>query len=112
MLAAAKDEIVKTIRETAHFGEKYALSKYEAIFIAAEDAAVFGRALPSNALRIRLYIETYREYQKHLDSILEELHKAVDGLQGKPIITRSALSSPCGCGFPERSCADCRNGFL
>ena len=50
-----------------------------------KDAAVFGRALPSNALRIRLYIETYREYQKHLDSILEELHKAVDGLQGKPI---------------------------
>ncbi|WP_347282684.1 IS110 family transposase [uncultured Alistipes sp.] len=100
MLAAAKHEIVKTIRETAHFGEKYALSKYEAIFIAAEDAAVFGRALPSNALRIRLYIETYREYQKHLDSILEELHKAVDGLQGKPVHNQICLiQSLRGVGF-------------
>ena len=39
-----------------------------------------GRALPSNALRIRLYIKTCREYQAHLDSILEELHKTVDNL--------------------------------
>ena len=75
-------------------------TKYEAIFIAAEDAAVFGRALPSNALRIRLYIETYREYQKHLDSILEELHKAVDGLQGKPVHNQICLiQSLRGVGF-------------
>jgi len=85
VLAAPKDDVVKTIRETARFGEKYALSKYDALHAAAEDAAVFGRLLASNSLRIKLYIETYREYQKHLDSILEELHKAVDGLQGKPV---------------------------
>ena len=46
MLAAAKDEIVKTIRETAHFGEKYALSKYEAIFIAAERRRCFWTCTP------------------------------------------------------------------
>ena len=101
MLAAAKDEIVKTIRETAHFGEKYALSKYEAIFYRCRRRRCFLDVhSPSNALRIRLYIETYREYQKHLDSILEELHKAVDGLQGKPVHNQICLiQSLRGVGF-------------
>uniref|UniRef100_UPI0025A519C9 hypothetical protein n=1 Tax=Bacteroides acidifaciens TaxID=85831 RepID=UPI0025A519C9 len=54
MLAAPKDELVETIRSTARFGETYALARYDAICTAAKDAAVFGRALPSNALRIRL----------------------------------------------------------
>ena len=91
MLDAPKDELVETIRKTARFGKKYALSKYDAICAAAKDAAIFGRALPSNALRIRLYIKTYREYQEHLDSILEELHKAVDKLEGTPDYDRILL---------------------
>ncbi len=100
MLAAPKDELVKTIRNTAHFGEKYALAKYDAICTAAKDAAVFGRALPSNALRIRLYIKSYREYQAHLDNILEELHKAVDNLEGTSIHDRiSLIQSLYGVGF-------------
>ena len=100
MLAAQKDEFVKTIRETARFGEEYALSKYEAICAAAKDAAVFGRALPSSALRIKLYIKTYQEYQAHLDSILEELHKAVDKLEGTPLHDRIfLLQSLRGVGF-------------
>ena len=57
MLAAPKDELVEIIRSTARFGETYALARYDAICTAAKDAAVFGRALPSNALRIRLYIK-------------------------------------------------------
>ena len=61
MLTAPKDDIVKIIRSTARFGEAYALRKYDAIIAAAQDAAVFGRALPSNAVRIRLYIDTYQE---------------------------------------------------
>ncbi len=48
--------VVEMIRSTARFGEKYALAKYDALHAAAEDAAVFGRALKSNAVRIRLYI--------------------------------------------------------
>ena len=100
MLAAPKDEIVETIRKTAHFGEKYALAKYDLICTAAKDAAVFGRALPSNALRIRLYIKSYQEYQAHLDNILEELHKAVDKLQGSPVYDRICLiQSLRGIGF-------------
>ena len=91
MLAAPKDELVRIIRSTARFGEKYALTKYESICAAAKDAAVFGRALHSNALRIRLYIKLYREYQEHLDSILEELHKATDKLQGDPVYERICL---------------------
>lgn len=100
MLAAPKDDIVKTIRSTARFGEKYALKKYEDICAAAKDAAVFGRVLPSNALRIRMYIDSYREYQKHLDAILEELHKAVDKMAGTQTFDRiSLLQSLRGVGF-------------
>lgn len=77
MLNAPKEELVKIIRTTARFGEKYAMAKYNALCSAARDAAVFGRALPSNAVRIRLYIDSYREYQKHLDTILEALHESV-----------------------------------
>ena len=100
MLAAPKDELVETIRKTARFGEKYAVSKYDAIRAAAKDAAVFGRALQSSALRIRLYIKTYREYQEHLDNILEDLHKAVDKLEGTPVYDRIfLLQSLRGVGF-------------
>ena len=100
MLAAPKDELVETIRTTARFGEKYALTKYDAICDAARDASVFGRSLPSNALRIRLYIKTYREYQVYLDSILAELHKAVDKLEGTPDYDRiSLIQSMHGVGF-------------
>lgn len=100
MLAAPKNELVEIIRSTARFGEKYALAKYDAICTAAKDAAVFGRALPSNALRIRMYIKIYREYQAHLDSILEELHKTVDDLEGTPEHDRiSLIQSLHGVGF-------------
>ena len=100
MLAASKDKLVETIRKTTRFGEKYVLAKYDAICSAAKDASVFGRALPSNALRIRRYIKTYREYQKHLDDILDELHKSVDNMQGKPVYGRiRLLQSLHGVGF-------------
>ena len=100
MLAAPKDELVEAIRKTARFGEKYAISKYDAICAAAKDAAAFGHALPSNALRIRLYIKAYLEYQAHLDSILEELHKAVDRMEGTPAHGRILLlQSLRGVGF-------------
>lgn len=100
MLAASKDKLVETIRKTTRFGEKYALAKYDAICSAAKDASVFGRALPSNALRIRRYIKTYREYQKHLDDILDELHKSVDNMQGKTVYGRiRLLQSLHGIGF-------------
>ncbi len=97
MLAAPKDEPVKTIRNTTRFREQYALAKYDAICTAAKDAAVFGRSLPSSALRIRLYIKTYQEY---LDSLLRELHKAVDKLEGTPAYGRIfLLQSLRGIGF-------------
>ncbi len=100
MLAAPKDELLETIRKTARFGGEYAISKYNAICAAAKDAVIFGRALPSNALRIKLYIKTYQEYQAHLDSIPEELHKAVDKLQGNPVYDRICLlQSLRGIGF-------------
>ena len=100
MLAAPKDGIVEMIRSTARFGQKYALTKYDALCAAAKDAAVFGRALQSNAVRIRLYINTYREYQKRLDTILEALHTSVDKLQGTAAYDRILLiQSLRGVGF-------------
>ena len=99
-IAAPKETVVEMIRSTARFGEKYALAKYDALYAAAEDAAVFGRALQSNAIRIRLYIKLYREYQGHLDSMLEELHKAVERLEGTPVRDRiSLLQTLPGVGF-------------
>ena len=100
LLAAPKETVVETIRSTARFGEKYALAKYNALYAAAEDASVFGRALQSNAVRIRLYIKAYREYQQYLDTLLEEMHKAVDRLKGKPAFDQiGLLQSLQGIGF-------------
>ena len=100
LLAAPKETVVETIRSTARFGKKYALAKYNALYAAAEDASVFGRALQSNAVRIRLYIKAYREYQQHLDTLLEEMHKAVDRLKGKPAFDQiGLLQSLQGIGF-------------
>lgn len=91
MLTASKDNIVDIIRSTARFGETYALRKYDAIITAAQDASVFGRALPSNAVRIRLYIDTYQEYQKHLDAFLKTLHETVEKLQDTLIYNQICL---------------------
>ena len=100
MLAASKDDIVKIIRSTARFGEAYALRKYDTIIAAAQDAAVFGRALPSNAVRIRLYINAYQEYQKHLDALLKALHETVGRLQDTLIYDQLCLlQSLRGIGF-------------
>ena len=100
MLAASKENIVDIIRSTARFGEAYALRKYEAIIAAAKDAAVFGRALPSNAVRIRLYVDTYQEYQKHLDTLLKALHETVEKLRDTLIYDQICLlQSLRGIGF-------------
>ena len=100
ILAAPKDDIVEIIRSTARFGESYALRKYDAIIAAAQDAAVFGRALPSNAVRIRLYIDTYLEYQKHLDALLKALHETVERMQDTLICDQICLlQSLHGIGF-------------
>ncbi len=100
LLAAPKEAVVEMIRSTARFGEKYAFAKYDALRAAAEDAAVFGRALKSNAIRIRLYIRSYREYQKRLDTIMDAIHASVDGLEGGSIHGRILLlQSLHGIGF-------------
>jgi len=100
MLAAPEEELVEMIKTTARFGEKYALAKYDALCAAAKDAAIFGQALASNAVRIRLYISTYREYQKHLDDILKALRESVDRMQGTTVYDRIHLiQSLQGIGF-------------
>ncbi len=100
MLAASKDEIADIIRNTAGLGENYALRKFDAIIAAAKDAVAFGRTLPGNAVRIHLYIDTYQEYQKHPDTLLEALHKTTEQLKGTTICGQiSLLQSLHGIGF-------------
>ena len=100
LLASPKEELVEMIRTTARFGEKYALAKYDALCAAAKDAAIFGRSLNSNAVRIRLYISIYKEYQQHLDDILSALHESVDRMQGTVVHDRICLlQSLRGVGF-------------
>lgn len=78
----------RTFHSTARFGEKYTLTKYDALHAAAEDAAISGRALKSNSVCIRLYIASYQEYQKRLDTIMKAILASVDGLKGEPIYDR------------------------
>lgn len=100
MLAAEKQSIVDIIRHTARFGEKYAINKYNAIVEAANDAAEFGRALPSNAIRIKLYIEQYQQYQKHLDIIMDAIQESVNALEGTVTYDRiQLLQTLRGIGF-------------
>ena len=100
ILAAPKEELIEIIRSTARFGVKYASAKYDALVAAAQDAAIFGRALSSNAVRIRLYIDTYLEYQKHLEDILKAIKESVDKLKGKTVYDRICLlQSLRGVGF-------------
>lgn len=80
MRHATKEDIIDIIRSTAHFGINYASKKYDAILAAANDAALFGRALPSNAKRIKRYIESFQQYQEVLDDILADLHETVNAM--------------------------------
>ena len=65
-------KVAGIIKTNARFGDKYVSDKYNAIIVAVKDAEIFGHALKSNAVRIRLYIETYKEqvielrYQKQI----------------------------------------------
>ncbi len=100
MLSANKDDIVEIIHTTARFGEKYALEKYDAIIAAAKDAAVFGRALPSNAIRIKSYIRIYQKLQETLDEILKSMHETVNGLKNRTVYDQiTLLQSFRGIGF-------------
>lgn len=69
-------------------------------------------ALPSNAVRIRLYIDIYLEYQKHLDALLNSLHETVDNLQDTVIYGQLALLQSlhkciCPSGVPALPGASC-----
>ena len=91
MLLAEKEDIIEIIRSTARFGINYASKKYDAIIAAAKDAAIFGRALPSNAKRIKRYIESFQQYQEVLDDILADLHDTVDSMQDTVVYEQTQL---------------------
>ena len=91
MQQAEKEDIIGLIRSTARFGINYASKKYDAILAAAKDAELFGRALPSNAKRIKRYIESFQQYQEVLDDILMDLHDTVNSMEGTVIYDQIQL---------------------
>ena len=91
MQQAEKEDIIEIIRSTARFGINYASKKYDAILAAAKDAELFGRALPSNAKRIKRYIESFQQYQEVLDDILADLHDTVNSMEGTVIYDQIQL---------------------
>lgn len=91
MQQAEKEDIIGFIRSTARFGINYASKKYDAILAAAKDAELFGRALPSNAKRIKRYIESFQQYQEVLDDILMDLHDTVNSMEGTVIYDQIQL---------------------
>ena len=91
MQQAEKEDIISLIRSTARFGINYASKKYDAILAAAKDAELFGRALPSNAKRIKRYIESFQQYQEVLDDILVDLHDTVNSMEGTVIYDQIQL---------------------
>ena len=91
MQQAEKEDIIGLIRSTARFGINYASKKYDAILAAAKDAGLFGRALPSNAKRIKRYIESFQQYQEVLDDILMDLHDTVNSMEGTVIYDQIQL---------------------
>lgn len=102
ILAAPRDEIIDLIHSTARFGEKYAIEKYNRLISAANDALVFGRSLSSNATRITTYVKMFKEYQTHLDEIMNSLHDCVDAMESsnKTVYDRiELLQSLRGIGF-------------
>ena len=100
MLAASKDDIVKIIHSTARFGESMPCVSMTPSLLLHRMLLFSARALPSNAVRIRLYIDTYQEYQKHLDALLKALHETVERLQDTLIYDQICLlQSLRGIGF-------------
>lgn len=77
LLAAPKDDIIRSIRSTARFGLTYATNKYTAIVQAAKYAKSFGHSVSSNFKRIRLYIRFIRTFDSEISVILSEMHKLV-----------------------------------
>ena len=102
ILNAPKDDVVEIIHKTARFGEKYALKKYDCLISAANAALTFGRALSSNAVRIRTYVKIYREYQDHLDEIMSAIKDCVESMKSSDRIIYDRiqlLQSLRGVGF-------------
>ena len=100
ILKAPKDEVIKLIRSIVRFGDAYVEGKYEKLVSAARDAAIFGHAIQSNAVRIKAYIASYEEHQKHLDSFMDAIKESVEALNGTAVYEQiSLLQTIRGIGF-------------
>ena len=99
-LVASKDEIMASILTTARFGFSYALTKYEEIRKAAQDALVFGHSVFSNFKRIKRYIQSIRQYDRQIAEVLSDLHGLVDDNEGTELAAQIHLvESYHGAGF-------------
>lgn len=99
-LSASKEEIINSIRSTAHFGINYAQKKYTSIIEAANAAKTFGYSVSSNFSRILLYIRFIRKYDEEISIILSNMHELVDANEDTDFVKQIHLiESIKGAGF-------------
>ena len=99
-LKTSKDDIITSIRSTAHFGIAYAEKKYNAIIQAANDAKTFGYSVNSNFKRILLYIRFIRQYDEEISIILSDMHEIVNANEDTEFVKQIRLiESFKGAGF-------------
>jgi len=99
-LAADKQAVVTTIKQTARFGLKYAESKTEAIMEAANAALSFGHSVPSNFRLIRLYISFIRKYDDEMASVFAAMNELVTANEDELFVRHiHLLESIKGAGF-------------
>ena len=110
-LTAKKSAVIKVISSTARFGTAYAERQYQAILAAAEAAANFGHALPSNGKLIKLYVSFIKKYGEEIDGILAAMHELVDTHPDEPFVNQiHLLETFKGAGFLSAATVMCEIG--
>lgn len=94
MFASLKHDTVDILRNAARFGKTLRYINMMPSSLLHRMPLFWGRVLPSNAVRIRLDINTYQEYQKNLDALLKALHETVENLQDILIYGQICLLVP------------------
>jgi len=110
-LLAKKKSIIKIIRNTARFGEKYAEEKYHAIIEAAKSAGIFGYFVSSNSTQIDLCVKFIRQYDREIAGVLALMHKLTDRHKNETFVRQIRLVETIpGAGFLSAAAVVCEIG--
>ena len=99
-LSAKKSSVIKIIKSTSRFGEKYAEEKYQEIISAAKSAKLFGYSLPSDTKLIQLYISMIKTYDDAAEQIMRSVRTIVESHPDELFVKQIRLLETIkGCGF-------------